>query len=111
MEENIRSIDEIAGQNSQVHVLEYEQLLGSNNIDNARTLYYAAKSGMRLRQIQITLNDGDVIIESGALSYMVGNIRIETKTGGLAGFAQKALASALTNETTIKPNHIIRIMM
>jgi uncharacterized protein (AIM24 family) len=106
MENNIRTIEEVAGQNSHVRVLEYQQLLGSNNIDGARTLYYAAQTGMRLRQVQITLNNGDVLIEAGALSYMCGNIHIDTKTGGLAGFAQKALASALTNEATFKPHYV-----
>lgn len=106
MEDNIRTIEEVTGESSRVCVLEYQQLLGSNNIESARALYYAAKTGMHLRQIQITLNNGEVVIESGALSYMSGNIRIETKAGGLAGYAQKVIASALTNESTFKPRYI-----
>ena len=98
-------VGELAGQNSQVKIFEYEQLNGSTNLEVARNLYYGAAVGMRLRQIQITLNGGEAILEAGALSYMVGNIKLETKIGGLAGFAQKTITSALTNETTVKPHY------
>jgi uncharacterized protein (AIM24 family) len=106
MEEKLRTINEMTGQACHVRILEYEELLGSSTAEVARTLYYGTHAGMRLRQVQITLNAGEVILESGALSYMVGNIQLEAKTGGLAGFAQKAIASALTHETTVKPHYM-----
>jgi uncharacterized protein (AIM24 family) len=60
---------------------------------------------MHLKQVKILLKDGDVILESGALHFMKGNISAEAKTGGLGGFAKKLASSVLTNETTFKPQY------
>jgi uncharacterized protein (AIM24 family) len=104
-ETNIRTLEEVTGETSEVKILEYIQLLGSKSIYNAQTLHFASQAGMRLRQVQIRLKNGEAIIEAGALNFMYGNLSMDNKTGGLTGLAQKALASALTNETAVKPHY------
>ena len=105
MEELKCAIANMDGNGSRVTVWEYQKLMGSNSIENARSLYYAAQVGMRLRQVQIQINQAKVILEAGALQYMRGNIQIDASSGGLAGMAQKALINALTNEKTYRPTY------
>ena len=91
--------------NSHVEILQYRRLLGSTDIDTAKSLFYAAQSGVQLRQIRIVLNEGEAMIESGLLHFMKGAISLENKIGGLGGLAKKMLANVLTNETTFKPTY------
>ena len=101
----IHTLEEMKGENSDVKILEYIKLLGSKSVYNAQALHFASQAGMRLRQVQIHLNNGEAIVEAGALNFMYGNLQMDNKTGGLAGFAQKAIASALTNETAVRPHY------
>lgn len=84
-------------------VLEYDNLDGATDVNSAIALKYMKESGMKLRQARIILDDSAVRIESGALSYMKGDIRIKSDTGGVLAFGRKFLASKITGETVVKP--------
>lgn len=84
-------------------VLEYDNLEGATNVNSAIALKYMKESGMKLRQARIILDDSSIRIESGALSYMKGDIRIKSDTGGVLAFGRKFLSSKITGETVVKP--------
>lgn len=90
---------------SKFQVLEFDQLEGATDIETALGLQIMNNSGIKLRQVRIILEDSSVKLESGALSYMKGDIDIKTKTGGVVGLGKKFLNSKLTGETMFKPTY------
>ncbi|MEG1287274.1 AIM24 family protein [Clostridium sp.] len=84
-------------------VLEYDNLGGTHDLTSLVQLDIMKKSNIKLKQVRIILDDTAVKIESGALSYMKGNIEIKNKTGGVVGLGKKFFASKVTGETMIKP--------
>lgn len=90
---------------SKFQVLEFDQLEGATDVETALGLQIMNSSGIKLRQVRIILEDSAVKLESGALSYMKGDIAIKTKTGGVVGLGKKFLNSKLTGETMFKPTY------
>ncbi len=84
-----------------IEILQYEKLEGSKDIATAEALYYANKSGLRLKQVKVTINNSEVILEAGALHYMKGAIVMESKLGGKKALKSKFLAK----ETAHKPKY------
>lgn len=72
-------------------ILEYENLEGATDVESAFGLNIIRESGIKLKQIRIALENSSVILEPGALSYMKGNIKISSKTGGVLGFGKKLI--------------------
>ncbi len=102
---NVTVTARLEGKNSMVEVLHYNALHGSEDISGAEQLYYAQQVGLRLKQIRISLNNGEVLAESGALHFMHGNINLESSVGGLGGMMKKMASNMLTGETTFKPRY------
>jgi uncharacterized protein (AIM24 family) len=77
-----------------VEVLQYPQLAGSADLRVARNLFYATKSGMRLKMIRIKLNNSHARIEPGALYFMKGNLEMKASSGGgiIKGLSRKMLS-------------------
>lgn len=90
---------------SKFQVLEYEKLQGATDIKTALGLNIMNEADIRLRQVRIILEDSAVTLESGALSYMKGDIEIQSKTGGVLGLGKKFINSKLTGETMFKPTY------
>lgn len=86
-------------------VLEYENLEGATDVESAFGLNIIRESGIKLKQIRIALENSSVILKPGALSYMKGDIKIISKTGGVFGFGKKLISSKLTGETAFKPTY------
>ena len=86
-------------------ILEYENLEGATDVETALGLNIIKKSGIKLKQIRIVLEDSSVILEPGVLSYMKGNIKISNKSGGVLGLGKKLISSKLTGETVFKPTY------
>ena len=86
-------------------ILEYENLEGATDVESAFGLNIIRESGIKLKQIRIAVENSSVILEPGALSYMKGNIKISSKTGGVLGFGKKLISSKLTGETVFKPTY------
>ena len=90
---------------SKFQILEFDRLEGTTDVGTALGLQIMNDSGIKLRQVRIILEDSSVKLESGALSYMKGEIEIKTKTGGVVGLGKKFLNSKLTGETMFKPTY------
>ena len=84
-------------------ILEYDDLEGSYDINLSIQIDFMKRSKVKLRQARLILEDSAVRIESGKLSYMKGNIEIDTRTEGLIGLGKKLFASKVTGESTFKP--------
>lgn len=90
---------------SKFQILEFDRLEGATDVGTALGLQIMNDSGIKLRQVRIILEDSSVKLESGALSYMKGEIEIKTNTGGVVGLGKKFLNSKLTGETMFKPTY------
>ncbi|MGG7178901.1 AIM24 family protein [Clostridium paraputrificum] len=90
---------------SKFQVLEFDKLEGATDIETAFGLQVMNDAGIKLRQVRIILEDSSVKLESGALSYMKGDIAIKNKTGGVVGLGKKFINSKLTGETMFKPTY------
>ncbi|MCW5212041.1 AIM24 family protein [Desulfobulbus sp. TB] len=84
-------------------VLTYRSLAGSDNLAVASMLYQAQHSGVRLKQVRITMEKSEVQLEAGALHFQQGEISIESKVGGVGGLFKKIVAKKLTQESAFKP--------
>ncbi|MBX7330773.1 AIM24 family protein [Clostridium chauvoei] len=84
-------------------VLEYDDLEGANNLSTSIQLDFMKKSGVKLKQVRIILDESAVKLEAGALSYMKGDIEIINKVNGVRGFGKKFFSSKVTGESTFKP--------
>lgn len=84
-------------------ILEYDELRGSKDIELAVKLDFMKNSGIKLKQVRIILDESAIQIESGALSYMKGQLEIKNKIGGPIGLTKKIFDSKVTGETVFKP--------
>ena len=90
---------------SKFQILEFDRLEGATDVGTALGLQIMNDSGIKLRQVRIILEDSSVKVESGALSYMKGEIEIKTKTGGVVDCWKTLLNSQFTGETLFKPTY------
>jgi uncharacterized protein (AIM24 family) len=98
-------IDEAEGDGFKVEVLCYLKLGGAKDHQTAASIYFADRAGMRLKQVRITLSDGEAIAESGALHFMLGQIRMESKIGGVSGLGRAMMNKFVTKEAAVKPRY------
>ena len=84
-------------------ILEYDNLEGADDLSTAMQLNFMKETQVKLKQVRIILDDTAVKIESGALSYMKGNIEIKSKTGGVVSIGKKLFGSKVTGESMFKP--------
>jgi uncharacterized protein (AIM24 family) len=88
-----------------VEVLGYSKLGGAKDYQTAATVYFANQTGIRLKQVRITLRDGEAIAEAGALHFMVGRIQMESKIGGVSGIGRAMMNRFVTKEAAIMPRY------
>lgn len=86
-----------------IEILQYRQLSGAKTGSTAEKLFYLHQSNIKLKQVKITLKNGAIRAESGALHFLKGNISIKSKMGGKGGLFKKALTSAITKEKLFQP--------
>ena len=86
-------------------MLEHQTDLSVNHM-SAEQAYFASKMGVKLRQVEITL-DGtqNVKTQAGSMQMMLGNIMMETGVTSAKGFLGSMLNAAVTNETAVKPTY------
>ena len=88
-----------------ITVFEYDHDL-SPNPAAALQEYYASKMNIRKRQVMFELNGkSDVVIQSGAMQWMAGNVSVATNVKGVSDFAKKLVGSKVTGESAIKPKY------
>ena len=69
------------------------------------TSYYASKMNLRKRQVLIELNGNSFCTQAGAMQWTAGNVTMSSGIKGVGDFFGKALASAVTKESTSKPEY------
>lgn len=85
-------------------VLEYNKDI-SVSIEQAQLAYFASAMNIRKRQVIASLNNNSVIIQSGAMQMMLGDVKAGTDIKGAGDFLKKAISSKVTGETAIKPKY------
>ena len=76
--------------------------------DNAAAYYFMSEMGVRKRQLLCQLNGGksSVVLQAGAMQWMAGNVTATTGIKGVGDLFGKMVKSAVTKETTIKPEYV-----
>lgn len=100
---DITKLDEMAGLDTVFQILEYNDLKGSKDVDDAIMLSFMRDANIKLRQVRIEINDAAVRLEAGSLHFMKGDIEADNKIGGIVGLGKKIIGSKLTEESTFKP--------
>lgn len=86
-------------------VLEYDRDL-SVNFFNAQNEYFGSKMGVHRKQLVIDMNGSNtVVIQSGAMQWMAGNVVATSGVKGVGDFLGKALRGAVTKESAVKPEY------
>jgi uncharacterized protein (AIM24 family) len=101
--ENIEVIDSKASQDITIEVISYKRLDGAQRFVDAQALYYANESGIRLKQVRITLNNSEAILESGSLQFMHGHLVMDNPLGGAKGIAKALKNKFLAGEAGFRP--------
>lgn len=97
-------IDSMENNRVKFEIFERDSLRGSNSVNDATQLFFIQNANIRLKTAKITLKkDSSVNLESGALHFMKGDIKIENKIGGMKGLGKKLFNKATTGEDTFKP--------
>lgn len=92
----------VVSQLGQFSVVEYAQDT-SVNMNNSQLEYFMSQMGVRRRQIYINLNNSGVIVQSGAMQWLAGDIKVGSGVKGVGDLVVKKIKSSVTNETTVKP--------
>ena len=100
---SLNLLSEMESPTAKFQILEYDELLGSSDLSSAFMLSYMRSANIKLRQVKIVLRSSTAYVESGALSYMRGNLEVSSNTGGPVGLVKKFVSSSLTGEYVIKP--------
>ena len=85
-------------------VIEYQKDL-SVSPENAMNAYFCAEMNIRKRQIVCDISKSNVTVQSGAMQWMVGDVRATTGIKGVGDLVGKAVRSKMTEESTIKPEY------
>lgn len=99
---NMTIIGSEASPHLKVEVLQYEHLEGSDDLIMAEKLFFAHQAGVRLKQIRLILNAGEVLIEPGALNYMYGQLSLTssaTHGQGMRGLGRALMRKFASGET------------
>ena len=87
------------------NVIEHERDL-SVAPSNAVTEYFMTEMGVHRRQVIIELDDsGPVILQAGAMQWMLGDIQMTTGVKSAGDLFGKALRGKATGESAIKPEY------
>lgn len=85
-------------------VIEYKKDLSVNHL-TAQTAYYAAQMNVRRRQLMCDVSASDITVQSGAMQWMIGNVKATTGLKGVGDLIGKAFRGKVTKESAIKPEY------
>lgn len=87
-----------------VEVLQYDNLLGSNNMYASESIFFMSKQNIKAKQIAIYIRNNGIKIEPGAMSYFQGPL--EMVSGVTMGNALgRMVKGALTGEKMAMPEY------
>lgn len=99
---NIEVIQSVSYNGVRVDVLEYQKLLGVQNLNTVSKMWFMEQQNVKVRQLVAYINNDAVRIEAGAMSYFQGPL--EMVSGVTVGNAfGKILKGKLTGESISQP--------
>lgn len=101
--ENYRIIHQIENDDVKVEIIENKKLSGAKTSTVATKLFYMNQGGITLKSVRIVLKGGAVKIESGALYFMKGHIKVANKP--TKGFFKNLGSHLLSGEKMFKPEY------
>ena len=72
---------------------------------NAMAAYFCNAMNVRKRQVMCDLSQANVTVQSGAMQWMVGNVKATTGIKGVCDLLGKAVRGKVTGESAIKPEY------
>ena len=72
---------------------------------NAMAAYFCNAMNVRKRQVMCDLSQANVTVQSGAMQWMVGNVKATTGIKGVGNLLGKAVRGKVTGESAIKPEY------
>ena len=72
---------------------------------NAMAAYFCNAMNVRKRQVMCDLSQANVTVQSGAMQWMVGNVKATTGIKGVGDLLGKAVRGKVTGESSIKPEY------
>lgn len=85
-------------------VLEYTRDLSVTPTEAAMA-YYCNEMNIRKRQVVCNLAGADIITQTGAMQWTVGNVNSTTGLKGAGDLLKKAVRGSVTGESAIKPEY------
>ena len=85
-------------------VIEYQRDL-SVMPHHAQTAYFCNEMNIRKRQVICDVNKANIVVQAGAMQWMVGNVYATTGLKGVGDLLSKAVRGKVTGETAIKPEY------
>lgn len=73
--------------------------------NNAAAAYFCNAMNVHKRQVVCDLSKARVTVQSGAMQWMVGNVKAVTGIKGVGDFFGKAVRGKVTGESAIKPEY------
>lgn len=67
--------------------------------------YYASKMNVKRKQLMCDLSLSDVILQAGAMQWMIGDVNMSSGVKGAGDLIGKMFKSAVTKESVIKPEY------
>lgn len=98
---SVRKIIETKGSYAVIEYLKDMSVSPKDAIDE----YFASEMNIRKRQVSVTLQKSSVILQSGAMQWMAGNVTATTNVKDIKDLLKKAVSSKVTGETIIKPKY------
>ena len=83
-------------------VIEYQRDL-SVTPGSAMAAYFSSQMNVRKRQLICDLNGSGVILQSGAMHWIVGDVNSKTNIKGVGDLVGKMFTGKVTGESTVKP--------
>ncbi len=85
-------------------VAEYQRDL-SVTPGEATEAYFAAQMNIHRRQLVCDVSQGDIVIQTGAMQWFVGDVQSTTGIKGAGDFLSKTIKGRVTGESAIKPQY------
>lgn len=86
----------------EMQVAEYKRDMSVSSY-TSKEEYYAAKMNVNRRQILINANGTSYVLQSGAMQWTSGDVKMTSNVKGAGDLIGKMVASKVTNESAIKP--------
>lgn len=98
--ENIKTLD----RKGMFEVIEH-QLDLSVTRESAQEEYFASKMNVKRKQLLCTLNSSEIVMQTGSMQWMVGDVEMETGVKSAGDLFGKMFRGSVTNESSIKPHY------